>query len=81
MKKTTKTLLAGILCFGLAACGSSGSAASETKNDSENTAETEETEKEEEVKEEVKETASWEVGESKAVTWTDSIGWIIFSSP
>lgn len=78
MKKTLKTLIAGILCFALTACGSSSSAPkeSEEQKEPETAAETktEEESKEEEAKEEVKEAASWEVGEATITTWTDSIG-------
>ena len=84
MKQSATAFLAGILCFGLTACSSSE--ASDTKADNKG-----ETAKEEEVVEEKKEEpaaapkeeAAWEVGNARAVTYTDSIGslWVQIICP
>lgn len=85
MKKTSTAFLAGILCFALTACSSSGSSNTKTDDKEETAAVTEETE--EEKKEEPaaapKEEAAWEVGEARAVTYSDSIGslWVQIICP
>lgn len=90
MTKSATLFLAGVLCLGLTGCGSSSASDSskaeekeETSTTEETAAETKEKKKEEAPKEEVKEEAAWEVGEARAVTYSDSIGslWVQIICP
>lgn len=87
MKKLLIALLALVLCFGLAACGSSSGDKDSQSKDEEKTEEAAEDNSEEEAEEEAKEEVSdepqWEMGESIVRTWVDSIGsqWVQLVSP
>ncbi|MCR5230482.1 MAG: FxLYD domain-containing protein [Solobacterium sp.] len=83
MKKAMTSLSAFALCLCLCACGSSGSSGTAKEESKASEAAAETTEVKNETKEEVREEAAWEVGESKAVVWANSIGtkWVQIICP